>query len=178
LLTSVRKAAGGQTSEFETLSSKLRSQELPFFQQAGTCGHCGAKSGPSALSDRDYFDFEAYIQSKALLNTMCPASTTVGGYAGGSGENQMESEALLKQSKTPFSPREQCAQKIRNTMGDAILAHILDEVDVGDAAAAGIAPQRPNNNDALLSASPELDSIRRGCAALLRYFQKKGALYT
>jgi hypothetical protein len=44
----------------------LLQQELPYFQIAGSCGHCGTTSGSEALADRAWFDFQAYIQYKAL----------------------------------------------------------------------------------------------------------------
>jgi hypothetical protein len=44
----------------------LLQQELPYFQKAGSCGHCGATNSPEALADRAWFDFQAYIQYKAL----------------------------------------------------------------------------------------------------------------
>ena len=44
----------------------LLQQELPYFQKAGSCGHCGATNSPDALADRAWFDFQAYIQYKAL----------------------------------------------------------------------------------------------------------------
>ena len=49
-------------ADFEAL---LR-QELPFFRDAGACGHCGAVEGPGALTDRAWLDFLSYIQFKAL----------------------------------------------------------------------------------------------------------------
>lgn len=171
LLAAVRSAAGQDARVVDEVARSLRIQELPFFKEAGTCGHCGTKSGPSALSDRDYFDFEAYIRCKALLD-LCPVPA---GPPPPAIEGTDEASAPVSAASGPAdASRAECLTSLRAEMGDAILHHILDEVDVGGAEAAGIAPTRPILNDALLSASAELDSIRKGVQALLKYFRKKG----
>lgn len=48
----------------------LLDQELPYFQKAGSCGHCGSTAGPAALTDRQWFDFQSYIQYKALARQL------------------------------------------------------------------------------------------------------------
>jgi hypothetical protein len=131
---------------------RLRERELPYFQEAGTCGHCGTAAGPAGLTDRSYFDFESYVGWKALFEVSRPVGDDAGDGAGWRGA-------------------------LRLRVGEAVLQHVLKEVDLGDAEAGAISPIRPSgSDDALLSASPELDSIRRGVTALLRYFRKKGEL--
>ena len=145
LLTSIFIAAGSKAASVKTDADFLAAQELPLFQNAGTCGHCGTTSGPSALKDRDYFDFLAYSRGKSLLKNF-------------SGGDESDIDYL------------------RLEIGEAILDHILSEIDVGEAEAVGISPFRAfaTTSVALLSASPELDSIRGGVRALLNYFQRKG----
>lgn len=43
--------------------ARLMAQELPYYQQAGTCGHCGASD---TLDDAAWVDFRSYIQWKAI----------------------------------------------------------------------------------------------------------------
>ena len=171
LLAALRKAAGRDTAAFDAECALLRAQELPFFKEAGTCGHCGTKSGPAALADKDYFDFECYIRSKALLK-LCGPTAAPAAAAAAAPDAPPVSEPIL--AMYAAVDRSACISNLRVAVGDAILKHILDEVDVGDAEAAGLSPMRPTASDALLSASPELDSIRGGVRALLRYFRKKG----
>ena len=156
MLAAISKAAGRSAVQLQLDGNKLAEKELPFFQEAGTCGHCGTKPGPSGLKDRDYFDFLTYTRLKALLRLARKE------YEDGGGAIIDATAAVEK--------------KLRDTIGDAILRHILSEVDVGEAAAVGISPFRASGSAsvALLGASPELDSIRGGVKALLTYFENKG----
>ena len=151
MLDALLRAAGPEALSVQKNADALAKKELPFFQEAGTCGHCGTKTGPSALKDRDYFDFQSYVRSKALVK-------------------------LCAGNGAPGSATIACIDQLRIAVGDSILQHILSEVDVGEAEAVGISPFRAFSVTSadLLSASPELDSIRRGVRALLKYFERKG----
>jgi hypothetical protein len=151
MLDALLRAAGPEALAVQKYADALATKELPFFQEAGTCGHCGTKTGPSALKDKDYFDFQAYVRSKALIRS-CGS-----GAKGGATDTN-------------------CVDQLRIAVGDSILQHILSEVDVGEAEAVGISPFRAFSATTadILSASPELDSIRRGVRALLKYFERKG----
>lgn len=149
LLACILAAAGPKATAVQAEASALAARELPAFEKAGTCGHCGTITGPAALKDRDYFDFQTYVMGKALVR-LCRDDDS------GSGAPSID--------------------RLHKAMGDKILKHILSEVDVGEAEAVGITPFRAfaTSTIALLSASPDLDSIRGGVQALLRYFVKKG----
>jgi hypothetical protein len=148
MLDALLRAAGPEALAVQKYADALAAKELPSYQEAGTCGHCGTKTGPSALKDKDYFDFQAYVRSKALVRSCGGGSPT----------------------------DTKCVDQLRIAVGDSILQHILSEVDVGEAEAVGISPFRAFSVTSadLLSASPELDSIRRGVRALLKYFERKG----
>ena len=150
LLSAMLVAAGPKAGVVQAEGIAFASRELPAFQQAGTCGHCGTVSGPAAVKDRDYFDFQAYARGKTLVRLCSEYGDPEGG--------------------------QESIDHIRMVMGDSILRHILSVVDVNEAEAVGITPFRAftANATALLSASPELDSIRGGVRALLNYFEKKG----
>ncbi len=64
----------------------LLAQELPYFRKAAACGHCGSTAGAAALTDRQWFDFQSYIQYKALGRqlgaALRPAPTNGGGSSG------------------------------------------------------------------------------------------------
>lgn len=85
-------------------------------------------------------------------------------------ESYVRGKALLSVKDSAGIPK----SAVQLTTGELILKHILKEIDVGDAAASGIAPIRPSGDDALLSASPELDSFRPGVRNLFKYFRRKG----
>jgi len=155
MLDALLRAAGPEALSVQKFGDALATKELPFYKEAGTCGHCGKKTGPSALKDRDYFDFQAYVRSKALVRS-----------CGGGGNG--DAPGGVTDTK--------CIDQLRIAVGDSILQHILSEVDVGDAEAVGISPFDLFSAATLdlLSASPELDSIRRGVGALLKYFERKG----
>lgn len=85
-------------------------------------------------------------------------------------ESYIRGKALLSVKQSAGIPK----NAVQLTTGELILKHILREIDVGDAAASGIAPIRPTGDDALLSASPELDSFRPGVRNLFKYFRRKG----
>ena len=157
MLDALLRAAGPEALSVQKYADALAAKELPFYKEAGTCGHCGTKSGPSALKDRDYFDFQAYVRSKALVRSC----------GGGRGGDAPGGVTDIK-----------CIDQLRIAVGDSILQHILSEVDVGEAEAVGISPFRAFSAATadLLSASPELDSIRRGVHALLKYFERKGEI--
>lgn len=148
LLASIYAAAGPRAAEVNLEAKALAARELPAFQQAGTCGHCGTIKGPAGLKDRDFFDFQTYVGEKALVRLFRDDASGDAAYI----------------------------DRLRTAMGDRILKHILSEVDVGEAEAVGITPFRAfaTSTTALLSASPDLDSIRGGVRALLNYFKKKG----
>ncbi|KAL4537669.1 hypothetical protein Ndes2437B_g08778 [Nannochloris sp. 'desiccata'] len=154
MLDALLRAAGPDALSVQKYADALTTKELPFYREAGTCGHCGTKTGPSALKDRDYFDFQAYVRGKALIRSC-------GGGAPGASGGVTDTT---------------CIDQLRIAVGDSVLQHILSEVDVGEAEAVGISPFRAFSATTadLLSASPELDSIRRGVRALLKYFERKG----
>ena len=152
LIESMDSAAGDSKEEYRTVCDQLRRREIVEFQKAGTCGHCGSQRGLAAYSDRDYFDFETYIRGKALLQ-MAPRVS----------ENEADKEEYVR--------------KIQLSMGSSIYRYILRDVDIEGAAAVGIAPGGAVSRDNLLSASPDLDSIRKGVAAILEYFRQKGTAF-
>jgi hypothetical protein len=156
MLDALLRAAGPEALLVQKQADALALKELPFFKEAGTCGHCGTKTGPSALKDKDWFDFQAYIRSKALVKS-CGGASPVS-------------------TNSPDVTDTKCIDQLRIAVGDSILQHILNDVDVGEAEAVGISPFRAFSATTadLLSASPELDSIRRGVKALLLYFERKG----
>lgn len=151
LLKAIRKAAGSNTDAYDDYFAQLREQELPSFVTAHAC--CGTVEGPAALRKREYFDFIAYIACRSLIMAT-PRDTQL------STDDAWQSDQL---------------SEIQRAVGDAIMRHILDEIDVSDASASAISPLKPIENDALLSASPELDSTRGGVKALLQYFRRKGS---
>lgn len=61
----------------------LLQQELPYFRDAGACGHCGGNAGASALADRSYFDFLSYVSFKALVGQIGPQLAASSGAAAG-----------------------------------------------------------------------------------------------
>eukprot|EP00890_Picochlorum_soloecismus_P006704 jgi/Picsp_1/859/NSC_04347-R1_hypothetical protein CHLNCDRAFT_49703 [Chlorella variabilis] len=156
LLNAMDKAALQRKDEYLDRCEALRQKELPYFQENGSCGHCGTVKGRAAFSDRDYMDFEAYIRGKALLG-MAPKGSTKEG-----------------EGKSIYTDRDYYIENVRIVIGAAIMKHILEEVDFEDASAIGIAPGQALGKNDLLSASPELDSIRRGVKSVLNYFKRKG----
>lgn len=147
LLKDMELAIPSKSAEYSARYAAIRSKEASAFQQAGACPvDCAIpfeNATPAQFSNRKYFDFEAYVRGKALLQ-----------------EEDVQGPLLM------------------DRIGSTVLAKILLDVDVGDAEAVAIAPTRPMGVDALLSASPDLDSIRRGIRALVKYFRAKGAWFS
>lgn len=158
LLNAMDKAALQRKEEYLERCEVLRQKELPYFKENGSCGHCGTVKGRAAFADRDYMDFEAYIRGKALLG-MAPKSS------------REEGEGI-----SVYNDRDYYIENVRIVIGAAIMKHILEEVDFEDASAIGIAPGQALGKNDLLSASPELDSIRRGVKSVLNYFKRKGKI--
>lgn len=156
LLKAMDKAALQRKEEYLERCEALRQKELPYFKENGSCGHCGSVPGRAAFADRDYMDFEAYIRGKALLG-MAPKGSRKEG-----------------EEKSIYTDRDYYIENVRIVIGAAIMKRILEEVDFEDASAIGIAPGQAMSKNDLLSASPELDSIRRGVKSVLNYFKRKG----
>ena len=105
---------------YERDAAALAQRELPYFRQAGACGHCGARAEePQALADRAWFDFRSYCGYKALARQLGPAlaagaaeaPTTLSGWErmhAGSPEMQLRAaeQAWLAsgQRASPFGP--------------------------------------------------------------------------
>jgi len=156
LVRSMASPAGTtRLEEYQQRCEGLRQSELPGFKDAGTCGHCGGIRGRGAFRDSAYFDFETYIRGKALLQ-MAPSIP----------------------DSDDYRKRDTYIRNANIAIGSFILKHILAEIYTEDAEAMGISPffsmTAANSKDSLLSASPELDSIRSGVRSLLEYFKRKG----
>lgn len=48
----------------------LLEQELPYFHNSGSWGHCDSTAGAAGLTDRQCFDFQTYMQYKALAREL------------------------------------------------------------------------------------------------------------
>ena len=158
LVQSMASPAGTtRLEEYHQRCDELRRSELPRFKEAGACGHCGATHGRGAFRDSAYFDFETYIRGKALLQ-MAPS--------------------IRDDDHNGYRKRDTYVRNANIAIGSFILKHILAEIYTEDAEAMGISPffsmTAANSKDSLLSASPELDSIRSGVKSLLEYFKRKG----
>jgi hypothetical protein len=155
LIDSMASVAGTtRTGEYLLRCASLREEKLPHYQDAQKCGHCGARKGPGAFRDPDFFDFETYVRGKALLQ-MAPGD------------------------ENPETKRDQYLRNANIAMGSYILRHILEERYTEDAERMGISPffsvsALSGREDSLLSASPELESVRDGVKSLLEYFQRRG----
>jgi hypothetical protein len=55
-------------AQYEEDYSRLLSQELPYYREAGTCGGCG--SSADAAGDAEWVDFQSYIQWKAIARQL------------------------------------------------------------------------------------------------------------
>ncbi|PRW60604.1 hypothetical protein C2E21_1285 [Chlorella sorokiniana] len=229
----------------------LLEQELPYFQQAKSCGHCGSTAGAAALTDRQWFDFQSYIQYKALAQQLGAAlrpapgtgsgSTTLSGWermhaaspemqlraaedawlasgqrqplfgpgsvgAGGGGTREQQlaaaaaayrarGQAMPSQDGGGSPPQLTAADVLRLAVGAAILEYVLADLERvsssssdgsssrndGDGSGSGSsgsaakrAQQAQRDLAALRHTGPELDSIRQGAQALLRYFVDRG----
>jgi hypothetical protein len=163
-LKALRDAAGDAVAAFDQEVSALETRELPSFRAISACGHCGDIKGPAGLADRSYFDFQAYIRAKALLRVTCRVRV----------DNVDDQPDVTSLEKSRLA----CIDAVRLAVGERVLAHVFAEVEAGDAEAAGIAPSITFlGGDDLLSTSPDLDSIRRGLRALLKYLKSSGGLH-
>ena len=148
-------AVAGTTrvGEFQLRSSEIRAQKLPAYQSEEACGHCGQRKDPGAFRDPSFFDFETYVRGKALL--------------------QMNTGAEGDGTK-----RELYIRNANIAIGSYILRKILEERYTEDAERTGISPffsvAAMRSEDNLLSASPDLESVRAGVKTLLDYFQRRG----
>lgn len=52
----------------------LQARELPFFEEAGACGACGAKG---LDQDAPWFDFQSYLQFKVLSSELQPTPAQI-----------------------------------------------------------------------------------------------------
>ncbi|KAI7842251.1 hypothetical protein COHA_003892 [Chlorella ohadii] len=238
----------------------LLAQELPYFQQAAACGHCGSTAGAAALTDAAWFDFQSYIQYKALGRQLGAAlrpaptngggssSTTLSGWermhasspemqlraaeqawlasgqrqplfgpgsigAGGGGtQEQLLAAAAAAYQATGQTlpsrdgsggggaPQLTAADALRLAVGAAVLEYIMADLEqisrgggssdnatsssssstdgssgsAGSGSAAERAQQAQRDLAALRNTGPELDGIRQGAQALLRYFVDRG----
>lgn len=158
-------AAAGITrlEEYRQRVDDLIEKELPRFREAQACGHCGVVQGRGAYGDATYFDFQTYIRGKVLLQ-MAPKIPT----------DTVDAE----EEDYAYRKRDTYIRNARIAIGSYVLKHILEEIYTEDAEAMGISPffsvAATNSKDSLLSASPDLDSIRAGVKSLLEYFQRKG----
>lgn len=241
----------------------LQDQELPYFQKAGSCGHCGSTAGPAALTDRQWFDFQSYLQYKALARQLgaalkpAPGSssggTTLSGWermhagspemqlraaeqawlasgqrqplfgpgslgAGGGGtpEQQLAAAAAAYRATGQTlpsrdgsgsgggAPEATAADVLRLAVGAAILEYAMADlervsqqadsssggsVDGSGGSGSGSEPAPPalsaaeraqqaqHDLAALRNTGPELDGIRQGAQALLRYFVDRGGCF-
>lgn len=151
LIRSLSSVAGTtRVEEYTSRCEALREVMLPRFQEAHTCGHCGSVEGRQAFRDAAYFDFETYIRAKAILE-MAP-------------EDDRKRDLYIRNATI--------------AIGSSILKHIVEETYTEDAEQMGISPffslEASTRKDSLLSASPDLDSIRMGVKSLLNYFVRKG----
>lgn len=158
-------AAAGITrlEEYRQRVDELIEKELPRFREAQACGHCGIVQGRGSYGDAAYFDFQTYIRGKVLLQ-MAPKIPT----------DTVDAE----EEDYAYRKRDTYIRNARIAIGSYVLKHILEEIYTEDAEAMGISPffsvTAANSKDSLLSASPDLDSIRAGVKSLLEYFQRKG----
>mmetsp|Transcript_11127 Transcript_11127/g.22235 ORF Transcript_11127/g.22235 Transcript_11127/m.22235 type:complete len:437 (+) Transcript_11127:93-1403(+) len=158
-------AAAGITrlDEYRQRVDELIEKELPRFREAQACGHCGIVQGRGSYGDAAYFDFQTYIRGKVLLQ-MAPKIPT----------DTVDAE----EEDYAYRKRDTYIRNARIAIGSYVLKHILEEIYTEDAEAMGISPffsvTAANSKDSLLSASPDLDSIRAGVKSLLEYFQRKG----
>lgn len=152
LVGSLATVAGTtRVDAYESRCEELRELELPRYRDAGACGHCGTVDGRRAFRDAGYFDFETYIRGKAIL-LMAPNDDR---------------------------KRDTYVRNATIAIGSSILKHIVEETYTEDAEQMGISPffsleALNSRKDSLLSASPDLDSIREGIKSLLEYFVRKG----
>ena len=154
LIDSMTAVAGTtRVGEFQLRCAEIREQELPKYQSEDRCGHCGQRKDPGAFRDPQYFDFETYIRGKALL--------------------QMNTGAVDDDEK-----RDLYIRNANIAIGSYILKKILEERYTEDAERAGISPffsvAATRSEDSLLSASPDLESVRAGVKTLLDFFQRRG----
>lgn len=162
-------AAAGITrlDEYRQRVDELIEKELPRFREAQACGHCGIVQGRGSYGDAAYFDFQTYIRGKVLLQ-MAPKIPT--------------DTVNAEEEEYAYRKRDTYIRNARIAIGSYVLKHILEEIYTEDAEAMGISPffsvAAANSKDSLLSASPDLDSIRAGVKSLLEYFQRKGTLFT
>lgn len=152
LILSLSTVAGTtRVEEYQQRCAELRELALPRYRDGRACGHCGSVSGRRAFRDAAYFDFETYIRGKAILQ-MAPSDDR---------------------------KRDTYIRNATIAVGSSILKHIVEETYTEDAEQMGISPffsleALNNRKDSLLSASPDLDSIRQGIKSLLEYFVRKG----
>lgn len=154
LINAMTAVAGTtRTGEFQLRCAELRTAQLPVYESADACGHCGQRKDPGAFRDPRFFDFETYVRGKALL--------------------QMNTGSVDDDSK-----RDLYIRNANIAIGSYILKKILEERYTEDAEREGISPffsvAALRSEDSLLSASPDLESVRAGVKTLLSYFVRRG----
>ena len=160
LINAMTAVAGTtRTGEFQLRCAELRTEQLPVYQSMGACGHCGQRKDPGAFRDPQFFDFETYVRGKALLQM------NTGGVVGAEDDvNEAKRDLYIRNANI--------------AIGSYILRKILEERYTEDAERAGISPffsvAAMRSEDSLLSASPDLESVRAGVKTLLEYFQRRG----
>jgi hypothetical protein len=153
LMDAMTSVAGTtRVGEFQLRCAEIRAQKLPAYQSEDACGHCGQRKDPGAFRDPSYFDFETYVRGKSLL--------------------QMNTGA------NDDAKRDLYLRNANIQMGSYVLKKILEERYTEDAERTGISPffsvAAMRSEDNLLSASPDLESVRAGVKTLLDYFQRRG----
>eukprot|EP00889_Picochlorum_renovo_P004146 jgi/Picre1/31176/NNA_006530.t1 len=159
----IPRAAGiTRLEEYRQRVDELIEKELPRFREAQACGHCGIVQGRGSYGDAAYFDFQTYIRGKVLLQ-MAPKIPT----------DTVDAE----EEDYAYRKRDTYIRNARIAIGSYVLKHILEEIYTEDAEAMGISPffsvAAANSKDSLLSASPDLDSIRAGVKSLWNIFSVK-----
>jgi len=140
--------------------ARLMAQELPYYQQAGTCGHCGASD---TLDDAAWVDFRSYIQWKAI-------SRQLTGYRSTSAPAYWEAmHAPMPTNDVEVDPSQtDTSKQLRRAVGRRLLAAAQ--------AAARADGEGGSSDSGLLADSPALDSIRLGVRQLLRFFKGTGLM--
>lgn len=153
LIESLLTVAGTtRVEEYQSRCEEVRELALPRYRDARACGHCGSVNGRRAFRDANYFDFETYVRGRAILQ-MAPS------------DDDRKRDTYIRNANI--------------AIGSSILKHIVEETYTEDAEQMGISPffsleALDNRKGSLLSASPDLDSIREGIKSLLNYFVRKG----
>ncbi|KAK9843166.1 hypothetical protein WJX74_007889 [Apatococcus lobatus] len=155
--TSSPSMPGWDESRFRLDLSSLKSRELPYFRKAEACGHCGQEPGAGAgLADRRWFDFQSYIQYKALARQM-PADQ----------RPAEELPSVDEETGRRIEPRivsRSAAEHLRYSLGRQLLQHLQ-----------ATAPSQADRS-LLQSSNPSLNTIRPGVRVILDRFQHAGVM--